>query len=157
MKVKTGFESVLAYLLWVVTLGLGAWLVIISRNTLEAFLGWYFIQEKNRFILTQQARLLDIVIPVVLWLLWFVMLILVEEYYRRGVEKHTLFKRFMKMIGVLLILIFFADLLFNLMLGFRVSGWLRWLITLIELLAGAALWMAGKTKPARLASKTPPA
>ena len=157
MKVKTGFESVLAYLLWVVTLGLGAWLVIISRNTLEAFLGWYFIQEKNRFILTQQARLLDIVIPVVLWLLWFVMLILVEEYYRRGVEKHTLFKRFMKMIGVLLILIFFADLLFNLMLGFRVSGWLRWLITLIELLAGAALWMAGKTKPDRLANKTPPA
>ena len=157
MKARTGFDYVMAYLLWFVTLCLGAWFVFISRNTFEVFLGGYYIKEKNQFLLSKQASFLDIVFPVVLWLLWFVMLILTEEYYRRGVQKHNLFKRFAKVSGGLLVLIFFADLCLNLMLGITATGWLRWLITLIELLAGVALLIASKTKPARLASKTSPA
>jgi len=148
MKAKTGFDYVMAYLLWFVTLCLGAWFVFISRNTFETFLGGYYIKEKGQFLLSQQARFLDIVFPVVLWLLWLVMMIVTEEYYRKGAQKGNVLKRFAKVAGVLLVLIFIADLCQNLMLGLTVVGWLRWLLTIFELLAGVALIFAGRLKPA---------
>ena len=155
MKAKTRLEYILAYLLWAVTLGLGAWLAFTSRNTLEEYLGKYFIKEENQFMLTKQAIFLDIVIPVLLWLLWFVMLIVVEEYYRRGVEKHSLIRRFMKVVGILFVLMFINDLLLNLMLGFAAAGWLRWLLTLIELLVGVALSVASRLRPTVQSDQTP--
>lgn len=148
MKIKTGASLLLAYLLWLVTLALGIWFAVISREAFETYLGKYFIQEQGQFTLTRQARFWDLVFAVVVWLLWFVMMIITEEYYRRGVRKNALWQRFARVAGILLILIFLADLLQNLMLGAGEVGWLRWLLTVTELVLGAALISLSRLKPA---------
>ena len=148
MKVKNWSEYILAYALLAVTLGLGAWFVITSQNTFEVFLGGFYIKEENQFLLARQARFFDIIFPLVLWISWFIMLIVVEEYYRKGVEKHSLIKRFMKVTGVLLILLFVSDLFLTLMLGLTATGWLRVLLMIIELLAGIAFLILSRSKRA---------
>jgi hypothetical protein len=148
MKIKAGASLLLAYLLWIVTLALGAWFAVIGREAFETYLGKYFIQEQGQFLLSRQARFWDLTVAVVLWLLWFVMMIITEEYYRRGVPKKTVWRRFAKVTGILLILIFVADLCQNLMLGIGTVGWLRWLLTVIELVAGVALTYLSRLKPA---------
>ena len=148
MKIKSGAEQVLFYLFWLVTLALGAWFVIISREAFETYLGTYFIKEQGQFLLSRQARFWDLVFSVTLWILWFALMIITEEYYRRGMGKLLLWRRFAKVTGILLVLIFIVDFLQNLMLGISSVGWLRWLLTVIELLAGAVLIYLSRKKPA---------
>jgi hypothetical protein len=156
MKIKTGASLILAYILWAVTLALGAWFAIIGRETFETYLGKYFIQEQGQFELARQARFWDLTVAVVLWLLWFVMLIITEEYYRRGAPKKTVWQRFAKVAGVLILLIFLADLFQNLMLGIGEVGWLRWLLTILELLAGVVLIYISRRKQAAPAAGASP-
>lgn len=156
MKTRTRLDFILAYILWAVTLALGAWFAIIGREAFETYLGKYFIQEQGQFELARQARFWDLTVAVVLWLLWFVMLIITEEYFRRGVPKKTVWQRFAKVAGVLILLIFIADLCQNLMLGIAVVGWLRWLLTIIELLGGVVLIYGSRKKPASPAAGASP-
>ena len=148
MKVKRGIDYILFYIFWLATLGLGAWFVIISREAFETYLGKYYIKNPDQFIIIRQARVWDIVVSVGLWLLWFVMMIVTEEYYRKGAEKHIIWQRFAKVAGVLLVLIFIANLCQNLMLGLAIVGWLPWLLGGLELIAGIALIYVSRSKPA---------
>lgn len=150
MKIKTGLDTFLAYILWAVTLALGAWLALRGREVLGTFLGRYFVTEQGQFLRLKQANLLSIVVPVVLWLLWFVMMIVTEEYYRKGLVKHLIWQRFAKVVGILLVLIFTFDFLQNLMLGASTVGWLRWVVTIAELLVGVVLIYVSRKKPASI-------
>lgn len=148
MKVKKGIDAILFYVFWLVSLALGAWFVIIAREAFETFLGRYFIKGPDQFTVIRQARFWDLVVSVVLWILWFAMMIIVEEYYRRGAEKNVMWRRFARVTAILLILIFIASLSQNLMLGFAVVGWLPWLLSVLELFAGIALIIVSRLKPA---------
>jgi hypothetical protein len=120
-------------------------------------LGKYFIiKDESQFLLIRQARFFDLVVPLVLWLLWFGFSIVVEEYYRKGAEKHVLWQRFAKVTGVLLLLIFIVDFCQNLMLGITVVGWLHWLLTALELLVGIALVIASRSRRTLQADKAIP-
>lgn len=155
MKSRKIFDYFIAYVLWVVTLGLGIWLILLSREALEAFLGGYYIKGENQFMLIRQARFLDIAIPFVLWLLWFAFLIIIEEYYRKGAEKRLIWWRFARVTGWLLVLIFIVDLIQVLLVGAMVAGWLRWLLVTLELLVGVALLIFSRSKPTASATKSP--
>lgn len=148
MKVKKGIDAILFYVFWLVSLALGAWFVIIAREAFETFLGRYFIKSPDQFTVIRQARFWDLVVSVVLWILWFAMMIIVEEYYRRGAEKNVMWRRFARVTAILLILIFIASLSQNLMLGFAVVGLLPWLLSVLELFAGIALIIVSRFKPA---------
>lgn len=148
MKFKKGIDTILFYIFWIVSLGLGAWFVIIAREAFETFLGRFFIKSPDQFIIIRQARFWDIVFSVLLWILWFAMMIVTEEYYRRGVTKNVLWQRFARVTGILLILIFIANFSQNLMLGYAVVGWLPWLLCVLELIAGIALITVSRLRPA---------
>jgi hypothetical protein len=81
-------------------------------------------------------------------LVWLVLMIVVEQYFRDGVKKGSLIRRISKIIGPELLLLFVADLLRKVSATFTV---LDWVILAAELIIGAGLvWISIRMKePAR--------
>jgi hypothetical protein len=127
---------VLAYLMWIVVLALGIWFVVISRSALlGAFATFYVGNVVSR---TWQGRLYDKVYIIAVGLLWLVLMVVAEAYFREGVQRRELLKRFARVAGLEILLIFAADLFLFWLQGGG-GTWLRWLILGGELVAGLLL------------------
>jgi hypothetical protein len=73
-------------------------------------------------------------------------MIIVEEYFRVGVQKGGLWTRFARVTGPLVLAVFGADLILCWLQGIGSYDWLRWLILAAELGVGIALLVWGKTR-----------
>ena len=131
-----GLRYILAYLMWIVVMALGIWFIVISRNGLLGAFGTYgALYVKSVVTRAWLARLYDKVYMILAGLLWLALTVVADAYFREGVRRRSLLRRFCRIAGIELLLIFLADLLL-LWLQAWSATWLRWLILGGELAIG---------------------
>ena len=131
------FRYAIAYGMWLVDVGLSAWLVFVSRTALLTFLALFY--EEGDFRYTKRADLTDNIFTLLLGLGWLALVVLTEGYYRAGALEENLQKRFARVTGPIVMCIFLVDLVLFGLQGFGGGDWLRWLILLAELVIGLVL------------------
>lgn len=129
-------KYLLAYVLWIIDLALGLWLLLISRTVFLDILALSF--KEGSWVYSRRVDFADKVFLLVLGLGWLIFMIIIEHFYRASALTGELPQRFAWVTGFLLLCIFVID-----MLMFWVQGagnnWLRWLILAAELGIGIAL------------------
>ena len=117
--------------------------MLLSRSVVLGAIALYVGDSVQR---GWQTRFLDKVSAIVIGLLWLAAIIVVEAYFRKGVQQHSLLWRFVKVSGIEFLVIFVVDVF---LLGVQMGSesWWRWLILGGELVLGFALvWLARSIK-----------
>jgi len=136
------FKYLGVYVLWVVDLGLAFWLIFISRTV---FLGIFALfYKEGAWVYSRRVDLADKVFLLILGLGWLVFMIVVEAYFRAGVLRDDLLKRFARVTGPVLLSIFGVDLILFWLQGVGGGDWLRWSILAAELGIGIALLVSAR-------------
>jgi len=128
---------VAAYLVWVVLLVLGLWLVFLSREGFLAALTVFYVRGSTWR--GWQVGFYDKAYTIGAGSLWLVFMVVTEEYLRTGVERRDLLRRVARVAGAELLLLFVADLSLLLLQGVGMRNWLRWLIIGSQIAVGAVL------------------
>jgi hypothetical protein len=130
----------LAYVLWILDLGLGLWLFFISRTALLDILALSY--RPGNFAYAHRVDFADKIFVITVGVGWLGLMIGIEYYYRTSALTGELLQRFARVTGLLLLCVFAVDLILFWVQGVGTSNWLRWLILAAELGAGAALLVA---------------
>ena len=130
-------KYLLAYILWIVDLGIGLWLFLISRTVFLDVLALSY--KEGSWVYSRRVDLADKAFVLILGLAWLIFMIFVEHYYRTSVFTGELPRRFAKVTGLLLLSVFVVDLILFWVQGAGNGSWLRWLILAAELGLGTAL------------------
>jgi hypothetical protein len=138
------FKYAVAYGMLLVDLGLSAWLFIMSRTVLRAFLALSY--EPGVFRQLKRAQVIDQISTILLGLGWLAFFVLAEGYYRAGALEEGLVKRFARVTGPILLCVFVLDLILFWLQGIGGDDWLRWLILLAELIVGSVLVVYGRKR-----------
>jgi hypothetical protein len=137
--IKQWLSYILAYLMWALNLLIGLWFILVSRQFLLIFLGVNYVG--NNIARGTQVGFLDKVYLIALGLAWLIFMIVMEEDFKKSVEKKVLMKRFTRIAGPEFLLVFLADLGLLIVQGPNAAVWLRWLLLLAELgLAAVCVW-----------------
>ena len=125
-----------AYLLWIVVLGLAILFAIVSQTALLGLAAVYFVDD----LYTRQTLVLflDKAYMFILGLGWMVLMVTIEESFRRSISKGNLLKRFAIVGGIELLAIFIFDLIILGLQDWRFDP-LRTIILIIELVGGLGL------------------
>lgn len=140
--VKKGLGYVIAYLMWVVALVLGLWFFIISRN---GFLGILALYARGSVTRGWQTSFYDKAYSIAIGLLWLALMIVVERYFRRGVQQGDLIKRVAQVVGPELLVVSAADLGLLVLHGVGSANWLRWVILGGEVVVGVLLLLYARS------------
>jgi hypothetical protein len=138
------FKYAVAYGMLLVDLVLSAWLFIMSRTVLLAFLALSY--EPGVFRHLKRAQVIDQTCTVLLGLGWLALFVYAEGYYRAGALEQGLVKRFARVTGSILLCVFVVDLILFCLQGIGGDDWLRWLILLAELIIGLVLVVYGRKR-----------
>ena len=139
---KKALKYISAYGLWLINLGLSAWLFYISRTAVIALLAVFYQTGDYQF--SKTVNLIDRVVTIALGLSWLVFSVFTEEAYRSHALKKDLLKQFAKFTGPLLLCIFVVDLILFWLQGIGGDAWMRWFVLAIELLSGLGLYVFGR-------------
>jgi H+/gluconate symporter-like permease len=147
MLEKTG-RYILLYAAWIVVLALGVWFLLLSR---DAFLNAASIlYARDSLTRTWQVEAADKFYTLIVGLLCLVLITVSEFYFRNGVRRGNLWRRFARVVGFELLLIFVADLVLLATQGWGMGAWSRWLILGAELVLGVLLLKFGRAAPGLL-------
>jgi hypothetical protein len=135
--------QILAYSMWFVDLMLAAWLLIICRWVLFAFVT-PIIMDPTHYLFPKIVDVMDAVYLLLLGIAWVAFMIFSQKYYSVGVRKGNLFKRFARITGLLFLCLFMVDSTFFYLQGFDSDNWVRWLIISVELVLGLILILYGR-------------
>jgi hypothetical protein len=133
-----------SYVMWIIDLGIAFWFMFIARTDLINFLSLF--AKKGNLTYGHQVDFADKAFSITLGLGWLALMIVIEQYYRHGVEKDDLRKRFARVTGPLVIAVFVADLIAFWLGGIASGNFVRWLILAAELGIGIALIIEGRQK-----------
>ena len=122
----------LCYFLWVITVALGFLNLIAAR-------GLYLVILAAASFNPWAARAADKFIFIFLGIIWLVLVIFSEYYYRDSVPKKRLWESFSLLTGIQLLFLFLAHLIPSLMLGIKGLNWINYLLTGGELSGGIIL------------------
>jgi len=139
--IKNFSQYAIAYTAWVFSWVIFVWFILLSRQVILAALRNYWVQ--GSFQREMSINFIDRAYIVVIGLLWIILMVIVESYFRNGIKKNKLYQRIGKILGPEITAIFLVDLLMALMVGFLGQPWTRWIILLVECLAGFALIWVG--------------
>jgi hypothetical protein len=135
---KVWLQYIFAYGMWLVALLLGVWFLLTSRVGVHAYLTLYY--AGNSITRLVQAGLLDQVYFLLVGLLWLILMIVSEEYFRKGIGRKDLFHRVIVIIAPELLLTAFSDIFLIVVLGIYQQTWLFWLRLFVELIAAGFLF-----------------
>jgi hypothetical protein len=143
------FKYGAAYIMWIADLAIALWFLLLARNDLTSFLALFY--KEGNLTYGHMVEFIDKLFTIILGLGWLALMIIGEEYYRRGVQVGDLFKRIARITGPLVLAVFIADLILFALQGFGSGTLMRWLILAVELGIAAGLIYQGNPK---LVSKT---
>lgn len=134
MRKISGYIS--AFLMWVFLMALGLWIMVVSRDVLLSILALNASEStQSRW----QTIFFDKIFMVAISLVWLVLMVVIDGYLKRGIEKQDITKRFAKFAGPMILVLFLVDLCL-----FGLQGWVAPLLRLpllaIELVVGGLLW-----------------
>jgi hypothetical protein len=138
------FRYSLAYLSWIVDLGLGIWLFFLGRTALLDFFALSY--REGALSYAYRVDFIDKMYVVLLGLAWLAFMIVLEQSFRTSALSDKLPRRIAMVTGILLLAIFVVDLILFWIQGVESGSWLRWLVLAAELGIGIALITAGKTR-----------
>jgi len=138
---KKWFLEVSIYLVWFPIVALLFWFALQLRTAVEIGLSAFYVRDQP--LLIGPADVIDKYSFAAMICIWIVVIILIEAYLRNGLRDRSMFKRFTRIFGPGLLLLFLVDLFNLLMLDMATAGWLRWSTTVLELLIGGALTYYG--------------
>jgi len=119
----------LCYLLWVITAALGFLNLIAARGLCLVILAAISFN-------LWAARAVDKFIFIFLGIIWLVLVIFSEYYYRDSVPKKKLWKSFSLITGIQFLFLFLTHLIPALMLGVKGLNWINYLLIRIRILYG---------------------
>ena len=123
---------VLCYPLWGITTALAFLNLMMARNLYLTIMGVLSVQP-------WPARAIDRILFVLLGIVWLVLIIFSECYYRASVSKNRLWKSFSLITGIQLLFLFAAHFLPFLLVRIRSSDWTQYVLFAGELGGGLAL------------------
>ena len=142
-------KFVSAYLMWAVDLALTFWLIFISRTAFLDIFALSYTGDQSSYAMVIYARRVDFadkLFSILLGLGWLVFMIATEAYFRAGILREDLFKRFARVTGPVLLGIFVVDLILFWLQGAGGGDWLRWFILAVELGIGIALLRSARSQ-----------
>jgi hypothetical protein len=146
---KSGLAGyVLALVMWAVVVALGIWVFLVGHTAFVSFIATRVTQDSTSGF--WQYAALERFFIVGVGLAWLVIVTLSEPYLRHGVERGRLFRRFARIAGPALLLLFAADALLLVLQGMHPGLWTRWLLLAAELGLGIALVVAARSSPSIL-------
>lgn len=129
------FNYLAAYGLWLLDLALAFWLIIVIRT---AYLGIFALYYKpGGLTYSLRVGFADKMFILILGIGWLIFMIVTESYFRNGVLRNDLFKRFARVTGPALLVVFSVDLLLAWLQSAR--NWWHWLILAAEVSLGVIL------------------
>ena len=138
---KKWFLELSIYLVWFPIVALLFWLAVQLRTAIEIGLS-AFIIGTNPWN-ARYADFLDKYSFAAIICIWIVVIILIEAHLRNGIRDKSMTRRFSKIFGPGLLLLFLVDLFNVLMPATTSAGWPRGLVVVMELLAGSAVTWYG--------------
>ena len=123
---------VLCYLLWVITIALAFLNLIGVRNLYLTIMGVLSVQSWC-------ASAIDKISFLFLGIVWLVLAIFSEYYYRASISKNRLWKSFSLVTGIQLLFLFAAHFLPFLLVGVRSFTWMSYILFAVELGGGLFL------------------
>jgi hypothetical protein len=155
MKKINWINYLIAYFMWAVTTLMGLWSFLQFREALLTWLGLYYLNGNLQH--KYSAPFITQFSSLIAGLILFILIIVIEEYFRDGAGKGDLIRRIVRVMGLLLLLIAAIDLITIVMLGVAIVGWIRLAIGIVELLVGGVLAYIGlRRKPAVPLPPLPP-
>jgi len=136
MEERRWVDFIPAYLGWAVVAVLGVWFMMISRNSFLGVMSAVYVRDSIQR--AWQVRFLDKVYFIAVGMLWTIVAVITEAYFRKGAGRPDLGQRIAKVVGIELLLIFGADVVLLILQGLNVGMWQRWLIVIAELALGIA-------------------
>jgi hypothetical protein len=146
------FNYVVAYLLWVVSTGLGILVINMCR---EAALLWVVVStaqsqatESEKFYASLRATAFTSWSMLLMGLLALILLVGIENFYRISVPSGKVIRRFFLVTGIELIVLFIAHVTYYVfLLTFRPATWLSYAFPALEiLLAGLFIWLYSRQR-----------
>ena len=139
---KIWIKYFIAYGMWFVFTLVGLFFLIVSRNSLMELLKRYYVQDK--FQRGMEVQFFDKAYLLVVAFAILILMIVVEEYFKHGVQKGELAKRIFKVFGPEILLMFAASLASAYLVGFST---LIWLALGVQLVAGILMIYLGIKLP----------
>ena len=144
-KTKTWSLYFVAYFMWIVSFLLWLWFMFLGRTLMTGGLAPLIMPGA-----VQQAKMVqlaDRVYLLTVGLIWLVLMIVVESYFRHGVEKGELWRRIGRVFGPQVLLVFLVDLGLVLFYGAAIQPVSRWLLLGLELVLSAGFFVLGALAP----------
>jgi hypothetical protein len=129
-----GIKYLITYAVWIADLVLTLWLAYLCRTSL---LGIFALSYTGNVAYANAVNFIDKAFIILLGLGWLVFMIMVEQYFRTGIDGNL--QRLSSVTGWVLVCVFSVDLLLAWVQGMSSGNWLRWLILAIELGVGIVL------------------
>jgi hypothetical protein len=140
---KKVINQAIAYVLWIADLAVALWFAYLCRYDLLSFLAQLYMKGMWS---EEKQLVVDRAFTILLGLGWLAFMIIVEEYFRVGVQKGGLWTRFARVTGPLVLAVFGANLILFWLRGISSNDWLHWIILAAELAVGITLTIMKKTR-----------
>lgn len=144
-KTKTFSLYFVAYFMWIVSFLLWLWFMYLGRTLMTGVLTPLVMPGA-----VQQAKMVqlaDRVYLLTVGLIWLVLMIVVESYFRRGVQKGELWRRIGRVFGPQVLLVFLVDLGLALYYGAAVQPASRWMVLGVEIVVSVGFFTLGVLAP----------
>ena len=145
LKTKTFSLYFVAYLMWIVSFLLWLWFMYLGRTLMTGVLTPLVMPGA-----VQQAKMVqlaDRVYLLTVGLIWLVLMIVVESYFRHGVQKGELWRRIGRVFGPQVLLVFLVDLGLMLHYGVDIQPASRWLLLGVEIVLSVGFFTLGALAP----------
>jgi hypothetical protein len=136
-----GIKYLITYVVWIADLVLTLWFAYLCRTSL---IGIFALFYTGNVAYANAVNFIDKVFIILLGLGWLVFMIMVEQYFRNGIDGNL--QRLSSVTGWVLVCVFSVDLILAWIQGMGSGNWLRWLILAIELGVGIVLLVLAKTR-----------
>lgn len=136
-------KYVTTYFVWIADLVLALWFAYLCKTSL---IGVFALFYTGNLAYANAVNFIDKVFTILLGLGWLVFMIMIEQYFRNGIEKDEHLQRLSRVTGWVLLCIFSIDLIFAWIQGIGGDNWLRWLLLGLELSVGTVLLVSAKTR-----------
>jgi hypothetical protein len=134
---KKGVMYLLANVMWLVTIGLGLWFFLLSKNSFLGVLANLYVRGNSAR--SYEVRFFEKAYIVIIGLIFTIAMLAVFEFFRFGAEKPDFLDRISLVIGIELVLIFVADFTWLWAQHFQSKDYLRWSLLIGELIIGSGM------------------
>lgn len=136
MKIKTLINHILVFFAWLISSALGFWVMVVSRHSLLAALAVFYVGDS--YPRAWRARFWDRAYFVIGGLGLLIFVFAINGYLKDGQPKQDVLRRFARVCGIQLLILFPLDL-FTSLLQRSIVGRFSIVVMVVELLAGSAL------------------